>query len=155
MATLVENATRIYDAAADIYQAIVEKGVTPSGKIETFADAIAQISGGGSINTAVGNFELTKGTALKHIELGFKPKVLILNQRAAANYQNASARTFIYNEDLSTTNYDSIVTTTASKQNLGTTTVLQIYSIDDDGFTQRPHGSNTTYWTYYAIGGIE
>lgn len=43
MATLSENATRIVNALGDIKQAIIDKGVTPSGKCETYADAIDDI----------------------------------------------------------------------------------------------------------------
>lgn len=107
------------------------------------------------VKFATGDFELTKGTALKELDLGFRPQVLILNQRTTNDYKTASARTFIYNESLSSTQYDSIVTTTVTKQAFGSTTVLTIYSIEDNGFKQRPHGSNTTYWSYYAVGGID
>lgn len=155
MATLIENTNRIVDALDDIKNAIIAKGVTPTGKCETFAAAISQISGGSGVKFSSGNYELTKGTTLKNITLDFKPQVLILNQRSNNTYTNASTRTFIYNESLSTTNYDSIVTTSVTKQNLGTTTVLQIYSIDNNGFTQRPHSSNNSYWTYFAIGGLD
>lgn len=155
MATLIENTNRIVDALEDIKSAIISKGVTPTGKCETFASAISQISGGSSVKFSSGNYELTKGTALKSIVLDFKPQVLILNQRSNNTYTTANARTLIYNESLSTTNYDSIVTTTVTKQALGSTTVLQIYSIDNNGYTHRPHATNTTYWTYFAIGGLD
>lgn len=43
MATLVENAVRIKQTFDDIYDAIVEKGVTPSGGVDTYPDAINNI----------------------------------------------------------------------------------------------------------------
>lgn len=78
MATLTENVARVTSALADIEQAIIDKGVTPSGKCETFADAIAQISGGGSdVKVASGTF-VTQAT-LKFVECGFKPtRVMVL-----------------------------------------------------------------------------
>lgn len=78
MATLTENVARVTSALADIEQAIIDKGVTPSGKCETFADAIAQISGGGSdVKVASGTF-VTQATP-KFVECGFKPtRVMVL-----------------------------------------------------------------------------
>lgn len=43
MATLVENAVRIKQTFDDIYDAIVEKGVTPAGGVDTYAEAIDEI----------------------------------------------------------------------------------------------------------------
>ena len=43
MATLVENAIRIKQTFDDIYDAIVEKGVTPSGGVDTYSSAIDEI----------------------------------------------------------------------------------------------------------------
>lgn len=43
MATLVENAIRIKQTFDDIYDAIIEKGVTPSGGVDTYPDAIDAI----------------------------------------------------------------------------------------------------------------
>ena len=43
MATLVQNAVRIKQTFDDIYDAIVEKGVTPSGGVDTYPDAIDAI----------------------------------------------------------------------------------------------------------------
>lgn len=50
MATLIENVRRITDALNDIKSAIISKGVTPTGKAETFAEAIRNIpqEGGGT-----------------------------------------------------------------------------------------------------------
>lgn len=44
--TLLENVTRITSAIANIKAAIIRKGVTPTGKCETFADAIDNIPSG-------------------------------------------------------------------------------------------------------------
>jgi hypothetical protein len=46
--TLSNNIDTISTALDDIHDAIVAKGVTPSGNITTYATAIGQISGGGS-----------------------------------------------------------------------------------------------------------
>lgn len=43
MASLIENTQRIINALKDIKAAIIRKGVTPTGKCETFADAIDNI----------------------------------------------------------------------------------------------------------------
>ena len=43
MATLVENAIRIKQTFDDICDAIVEQGVTPTGGVDTYADAINNI----------------------------------------------------------------------------------------------------------------
>ena len=43
MATLVENAIRIKQTFDDIHDAIVEQGVTPSGGVDTYANAISEI----------------------------------------------------------------------------------------------------------------
>lgn len=44
MATLVENAIRIKQTFDDIHDAIVEQGVTPSGGVDTYAEAIDNIA---------------------------------------------------------------------------------------------------------------
>jgi hypothetical protein len=48
MATIAENLQTIKDSVEDIKQAIIAKGGSISGDITTFADAINEISGGGS-----------------------------------------------------------------------------------------------------------
>lgn len=47
MATLTENTNRVVNALKDIKSAIIAKGVTPTGKCETFASAIESIPAGG------------------------------------------------------------------------------------------------------------
>ena len=54
MATLVENATRIKQTFDDIKDAIIEKGQTPTGEVDTYADAIASIEGGFSPSSITG-----------------------------------------------------------------------------------------------------
>lgn len=46
MATLFENANRIANALEDIKNAIIRKGQTPTGRCETFSEAIDNIQGG-------------------------------------------------------------------------------------------------------------
>lgn len=43
MATLVENAIRIKQTFDDICDAIIEKGASPSGGVDTYAEAISEI----------------------------------------------------------------------------------------------------------------
>lgn len=49
MGTVAENLTIISDSLKDIKSAIISKGVTPSGDITTYGNAIRDISGGGNI----------------------------------------------------------------------------------------------------------
>lgn len=49
MGTVAENLTIISDSLKDIKRAIISKGVTPSGDITTYGNAIRDISGGDNI----------------------------------------------------------------------------------------------------------
>lgn len=154
MATLVENATRVTNALADIKQAIIDKGQTPSGKCETFADAIANIDSGGKC--AVGTFTSPTGGATNRIKvtLGFKPKQLLIFRMTNANfnaYQGASP--IMYDSEINENQFYRYTFSSASvgATNLGTNTTIVPYSIDDDGFTFNGY-SSALYWKYYAIG---
>lgn len=59
MATLVENAIRIKQTFDDIYDAIAEQGVTPSGGVDTYAEAIDQINTQNFGFSSLGNSVLT------------------------------------------------------------------------------------------------
>lgn len=75
MATLVENVNRVVTALNDIKSAIILKGVTPSGKCETFADAIAQISSGGINGLYFSVSNLT--TVEQNFNCGFQPTKVV------------------------------------------------------------------------------
>lgn len=77
MATLTENVARVTTALDDIKNAIIGKGVTPTGKCETFADAITNIpSGGGDVES--GNFNTVAGDG-SFIDCGFVPTRISVN----------------------------------------------------------------------------
>lgn len=82
MATLTENVARVTSALDDIKNAIIDKGVTPTGKCETFADAIASIPSGRKV--VVDTFVGVNGTTL--IDVGFRPSIVMaeLNYDATA-----------------------------------------------------------------------
>lgn len=101
MASLTENATRITNALNDIKAAIIAKGQTPTGRCETFADAISKISGGGS-NVKVFNQKWTMASnEVINIECGFKPKFIWLGKSDTAT----PLYSCFYNEDASTTQF--------------------------------------------------
>lgn len=77
MATLTENVARVTTALENIKNAIIGKGVTPSGKCETFADAIASIPSGGGGDTVAGYF--TTSMSGTRINLPFEPKYIMVN----------------------------------------------------------------------------
>ena len=76
MATLTENVARVTSALDDIKNAIIDKGVTPTGKCETFAAAIESIPSGGSVKS--GNFTTVAGDG-SFIECGFVPTRISVN----------------------------------------------------------------------------
>lgn len=104
MATLVENATRITDALADIKQAIIDKGVTPIGKCETFADAIEQISGGGDFELFFSNDASTNSTS--HTIAGAEGMVVTALIWVASN--TAASNTTYDNTTFTNCNYEKI-----------------------------------------------
>lgn len=61
---LMQNVERISDALTDIKNAIVAKGVTPSGNCETYADAVRAIPQEGGTGTDVSDTTLTPDKAL-------------------------------------------------------------------------------------------
>jgi hypothetical protein len=66
--TLASDISTTSTALSDIKQAIIDKGVTPSGNITTYATAIAQISGGGGSGTT--DVELTRFKDDNNNEIG-------------------------------------------------------------------------------------
>lgn len=87
MATLTENVARVTSALDDIKNAIIDKGVTPSGKCETFAQAIAEIPTG--VKAASGEFTTSATGAT--INLGFAPKRIIVYSNPEAGTYNEAA----------------------------------------------------------------
>lgn len=154
MATLVENATRVTNALADIKQAIIDKGQGPEGKCETFAAAIRAIETGGKV--AVGTFanSAAGATSRTKVTLGFKPKQLLIFRMTNANYNAYQGYSpFMYDEEISKQQCFKYNFSSASVGNQGfnTNTAIVPYSIDDDGFTFNGYTS-ALYWKYYAIG---
>lgn len=79
----VENAQRVKVASDNIKNAIISKGVTPTGNLESFADAINSIS---VPNVAAGTF--VAKTAGVEIELGFEPTRIIIYVNPENNTYN-------------------------------------------------------------------
>ena len=62
MATIAENLQRIQDAKADIAAAIVEKGGSVSGLIDTFAEAIRNLPSSGGLTYEEGDVTATSAS---------------------------------------------------------------------------------------------
>ena len=145
MATLTENVARVTSALADIEQAIIDKGVTPSGKCETFADAIAQISGGGDAKVDIGTF--TTSTGGSPITCGFKPKWVVVSSAFNGTTSGAfsNTETEIWNDD---GGYFEYYTAASATNGIRTTNRI---SANDNGFTHMARYNNKTAY-YIAIG---
>lgn len=101
MASLTENATRITNALDDIKAAIIAKGQTPTGRCETYADAISKISGGGS-DVKVFSQKYTMGSQESiTVDCGFKPKFVWFGKNATGT----PLISCYYNEETSATQY--------------------------------------------------
>lgn len=125
MATLTENVARVTSALDDIKNAIIDKGVTPSGKCETFAQAIAEIPSGS--NVKVDTFVGVNGT-VNITGIGFRPSVVIVE----LNYDSAS-----YPVGNVRYNNGAVLGYSMTAQNAGRiqqNTILDI-TVNDDGFS--------------------
>lgn len=96
--SVAEQITRINNAKADIRQAIIDKGVDvdESAKIDTYAEKIGEISGGGGINLI--QYEIDEGTkTLKKANTEFvipsDAKILGANVLMRAFYNHNSLKT--------------------------------------------------------------
>lgn len=141
MATLVENATRITSALASIRQAIIDKGVTPEGMCETYAEAIDSIPLGKQF--ATGSFTL--GASKEEVNCGFRPKYICVQS-------NGSAGHCMYNIDRAEDTIMRILDTgTKSEPSLPNTSNLSIQEITDEGFVFAGYNTLRTWW-WFAIG---
>lgn len=100
-----------------------------------------ELSGGGK--QARGSITIT-GAKTETIDCGFKPKHLILGFNGG----------WVYDEDVSTTQYQYSNSTTWSTENLQNTSGKSfcLYDIVDNGFQFYNSGTYTVYLEYIAIG---
>lgn len=125
MATLTENVARVTSALENIKNAIIDKGVTPTGKCETFADAIASIPS--SANIKVGTFSAINGT-VSISDVGFKPSMVMVELAYdAASYPVGYVR---YNNG-AVLGYS---LTSLNGGRIQTTSILNI-TVNDNGFS--------------------
>ncbi len=98
---------------------------------------------GGSGKQVHGSLTIT-GAQTKDISCGFKPKQLIVGFNGA----------WVYDEDVSTSQYKYSNSTNWSTQNLKDTTGMSfcLYDITNDGFRFYNAGTYTLYLEYIAIG---
>lgn len=64
MASLIENVNRVSEISADINNAIINKGVTPTGGLSSYAEAISHISQGSGGGTDVSDTTATESDVL-------------------------------------------------------------------------------------------
>lgn len=160
MATLIENAVRITKTFDDICKAIIEKGVTPSGGVDTYADAIDNIDGGGTLaKVDTFSWPMFNSALTTSVDIGFKPKQLaILNILSSSSL--SIKKIILYDERFSTTQfvYGGINNSGGGLniQNLNQTPsgVIANYliSIDNQGFTVVGSDSSPIIGYYFAIG---
>lgn len=154
MATLVENVNRVVSALNDIKNAIIAKGVTPTGKCETFADAIAQIeTGGGGTDVCIGNFTIPAGLNQNYlVECGFRPTVVVWVRVAepVPESPNNDVR-YIYDEEWGEYSFYSTTSRTPTKVTFASNTQLCINAITDNGFQLRQSNAPVNF-KFYAIG---
>lgn len=102
------------------------------------------------VYTAIGTFQGSTSVRRK-ITLGFKPKYLaIMPATTSESYRYA----YIYNQDISTTQYFLALGTGTSWDNLNSETNNRLGRIDSDGFTMNIMGANVALntWRYFAKG---
>ena len=154
MATLVENVNRIVSSLNDIKNAIIAKGVTPTGKCETFADAISQIeTGGGGTDVCIGNFTIPAGLNQDYfVECGFEPTVVVWVRVAGTEPTdpNNDVR-YIYDKEWGSFSFYSTTSRTPTKVAFGSNTQLCINAITSTGFQLRQSNAPVNF-KFYAIG---
>lgn len=153
MATLVENVNRVVTALNDIKNALINKGVEPTGKCETFADAIDQIQTG--TNVKVGNFTIPAGTGKDFfVEIGFRPTKLFWVRVAEPipTSPNNDVR-YMYDSDWGDFSFYSTTSRTPSKVAFTSNTQLCLNAITDTGFQLRQTNAAVNF-KYYAIGEV-
>lgn len=147
MATLTENVARVTSALADIKDAIISKGVVPTGKCETFADAIASIPTGGSAKVSSGTF--TTSTSGTQIDLDFMPKQIwvssAFNDTTSGTF--SATETNIWSQNGYFEYYTPSTTTSGARINKDT----RFPSVTDKGFTHVARYNNKTAY-YIAVG---
>lgn len=152
MATLVENATRITEALADIKQAIIDKGVTPTGKCETFADAIEQISGGDSDFIFVYHIG---DESIKNIDgIEFLTNAVTFTSDGISIASGGSGRGFYSKSPVDTSKYKALwveLKTNADGQ-IGTiTTAGSLPTAQTSGANRKSYVQTTTYINKVAL----
>lgn len=98
--TLMENVSKVVVALNSIKNAIIEKGVTPTGDCTTFAQAIAQIPSGSDVKVFDESLTMS-ANEVRSFECGFKPKLVWFGKNATGS----PLISCYYNEDASTTQY--------------------------------------------------
>lgn len=153
MATLVENVNRVVSALNDIKNALINKGVEPTGKCETFADAIDQIPTGTQVY--VGNLALPAGTGKDYfVEVGFRPTKIfwVRVAQATPTSPNNDVR-YMYDNLWGDFSFYSTTSRTPSKVAFTSNTQLCINRITDTGFQLRQTNALVNF-KIYAIGEV-
>jgi len=133
MSSLTENTARIVEALGDIKQAIIDKGVTPSGKCETYADAIDDIFQGVDVSGDTATemdvfsgktFHLADGTQTTGnavINNEFTAPLRILPNRASYTVENQTVNEYMKKLNLNVS-YElsaSMITPSTEEQTIG------------------------------------
>lgn len=132
MATLTENVARVTSALDDIKNAIIGKGVTPSGKCETFADAIASIPSGGEKKCVSGQFDTVSGQNV-YVECGFEPSMIMVSSMATYGGVG-STDTSVYVKNATLEKHSFYRTATNSLVQESLTNANMRFAVDSNGF---------------------
>ena len=103
----------------------------------------ASIGGGGGGQTASGSF--TMSTTAQQIVTGFEPKYI------AVRASNAT-RGYIYDADISTSNFLTVATGSSAGVNNLNTSSVNLVSVDNDGFTTKCNNGYAGIYYYFAMG---
>ena len=144
--TLMENVSKVVVALNSIKNAIIEKGVTPTGDCTTYAQAIAQIPSGSDVKCAI-EVIVTPTADPVTVECGFKPKHIFI---CADNNGNFSTWGNAYEERVSDSKQMRWANATPSTVPIGYNNAYSIMSISDTGFTYRGYPGRN--WIWFAIG---
>lgn len=148
MATLTENVARVTSALDDIKNAIIGKGVTPTGKCETFADAIASIPSGGGKKCSTGRLNAIAGQDV-FVECGFEPTMIMVSSMPQYGAV-ASTDTSVYVKGASTEKHSFYRTTANQLTQENTTNANLRFTLNSNGFYYRSRFTKNDYY-YMAV----
>lgn len=145
---MIENANRIKNATDDIREWIEEQGVTPTGNIDTFRDALDQIPTGGGRRCMCGQFNTVAGADV-YVECGFEPSMIMVSSMPAYGAV-ASTDTSVYVKSATLEKHSFYRTSANALTQENSTNANLRFTVDTNGFNYRSRFTKTNVY-YMAI----